>query len=53
MCQIPHQMWQVGMRSVSYVSETACLCCWMFRLLLLLKLTVIFRLISLDVAGMM
>ena len=38
---------------MSCVSGTACLCCWMLRLLLLLALTVILRPTSLDVAGMM
>ena len=35
------------------VSEIACLCCWMLRLLQLLALTVILCLLSRDVAGMM
>ena len=38
---------------LSCVLEIACLCCWMHRMVLLLMLTLILRLISLDVAGMM
>ena len=41
------------MRLLSCVPEIACLCCWMLRLLLLLTLTEISGLISLDFAGMM
>ena len=37
-------------KTVSSVSEVACLCCWMPRLLLPLTLTAILHLISLDVA---
>ena len=42
-----------GCSVLSCVLENARLCCWMLQLILLLTETVVLRLISLDVAGMM